>query len=311
MKRKLLLILSILTILSIVSAFSQRALALNVFNTIKEEVINQDDLLLDEISFKNTTKESQKIKIRIAPYDPKNEQILTTKPFVGMTKTSYTVPAGKEIQIPYAVSIPQETPAGTYFNVILFEEVKDKKDVVDANVEITPTIGALLAFHVQDSDVSINQIFFNQSDISLKIEKKGLPYISPTVFTYTYVNNSNFVFKPKGEIRILDADEKQVRERFQINEEEKAIYPGDKYEKTFEVRMWTDYKDILSQKNIIAKTYSNIDDTPVINKVTVSILNQIIVIGAVGTVIIGLLIYSGISAIVSVSKSKKEKKSEQ
>ena len=304
MEKKVLKILFTTIILSIISlTFVPNALASNSINVVKEEVINTQDVLLDQISYKNDSNIKETIKVTVSAYDSKTETILTTKPFVGLSKDTYTVSPNTTINIPYAVSVPAGTPIGTYSNVIFIQKQDSEKQA--GNVAISPAIGNLLVFHVQDSTITLDQIFFNQSDIKLIVKKKGLPYISKTEFVYSYTNNSNFIFTPQGEIRILDNDEKQVLERFEINPEKKRVYPGETYEQTHSVNIWKSLKDVTSQKNIVAMTYGNQFTTPILNKVPISITYQLALIGIVALIIVVSLLVLFIKSIISLFKSKK------
>jgi len=305
MKRKTLRILFTTIILSIISlTFTPLTFAENSINVVKEKVINTEDLLLDQISYKNTTKVKETIKVTVSTYDSKTETVLTTKPFVGLSKTTYTLAAGATINNPYAISIPKDTPAGTYSNVIFIQKQSTGKPT--GNVAVIQAIGTLLVFHVQDSTITLDQIFFNQSDIKLVVVKKGLPYISKTEFIYSYTNNSNYIFTPTGEIRILDNNEKQILDRIEINPEGKRIYPGETYEQTYSVDVWKSLKDVMSQKNIVAKTYGNEFTSPILNKVPISIMYQVGLIGIIALVIVITLLVVFIKSIISLVKSRKQ-----
>ncbi len=302
-------ILLILITLFTLSTSYTKVGATTISPTVKNYIVEKDDIIFEEIKYKNDSNKTESITLSISSYDTKKEVNLTDKPFITVKSTKFTVKPKTEISIPYIVSIPSDIPAGTYFNVVYIE--KKEKDTKSGNVTVIQSNGILFSFHVQDSTTSLNQIFYNQSDIKLVIKNKGLPYYIPTQFEYVYTNNSNFVFKPQGEIRIIDSKGNQVMERFEINKDIKTVYPGETISQTFEVNIWKDLSSILESKTIVSKTYSDIDQTPVLNKVDVSILYQIgVIVGVVAIIVIAILTISVISIIKWV-KSKKKKESEK
>lgn len=300
--RKNLLLLPILAIL--VLANTSSVFSATTYTTGVDRILNKEDLIIDEVIYRNNSDKTEIIKVSASAYDAKNEQILTTKPFIAFSETKYTIAAKKEVKIRYAASIPSDTPAGTYFNVILFEKTDSKGKSL---INIVPAQGVLFAFHVQDGTTTINQIFFDQSDVNIIVERKGIPFLSKTVFLYSYKNNSNYVFRPSGEIRILDANDNQIMERMEINPEGKAMYPGMSIEQRFEVSLWTDIKDILKERNIVSKTYGSLETSPILNKVTVNILYPLIIFGSIALLILGLAIYLIISSLKDFIVSRKEK----
>ncbi|MCC7290284.1 hypothetical protein IT417_03480 [bacterium] len=307
MNKRSVLTTLLLVILSITSYLPTPANATNITPGVKSYVLSKEDILLDEITYKNESNKSEIVLLTVSAYDAKTEKSISDSPFLALKKKQITIPAKKEVTIPYVISIPKETPVGTYFNVILIQkkEVKAKQ----GNVNVIPSVGVLLSFHIEESNTSINQIFFNQSDIQIVVTKKGLPYLSPTEFEYQYTNNSNFVFKPEGEIRILNASQQQILDRYEINPQRKAIYPGESFTQSYSVKLWPDVQSIFSNRNIVSKTYNDIQGSPVLNKVEVSILYQVGVIGGVAVVLILILLWLLISWIISAVRAKKTKES--
>lgn len=302
------IILTLITLLTLSTSYTQ-AFATTISPTVKSFVVKKDDIIFEEIKYKNDSNKTENITISVSSYDTKKEENLTDKPFITVKDTKFTIKPKKEIVIPYIIAIPTETPAGTYFNVVYIE--KKEKDDKSGNVTVVQSNGILFSFHVEDSTTSLNQIFYNQSDIKLVVKNKGLPYYIPTQFEYVYTNNSNFVFKPQGEIRIIDSKGNQIMERFETNKDIKAVYPGETITQSFEVNMWKDIQSILSSKTIVSKTYSDIDQTPVLNKVDVSVIYQIgVILGVIAIIVLATIILI-ISTIIRAIKSKKKKESEK
>lgn len=307
LKRNILLLTVLIITLSIgnLTALTQKSFAANITPSTKTYTVKPEDLILDAIEYKNDSKLKETITLSISAYDAKSEKSITDKPFITIKQAKYTISPNSKLSIDYIATIPKETPAGTYFNVIYIQKLETTK--TSDNVAIIPTIGVLFTFHVEESNTSLNKLFFEKSDIKLIVKQKGLPYFLETEFEYTYKNNSNFIFKPEGEIRILDANDQQLQNRYEINSEKKSIYPGESFTQSFSANIWNDYKSIFETKSIVSKTYSDIDGSSVLNKVTLSIINQVGVIAIVIGILIITLLYLLISTIVKAFKVKKVK----
>lgn len=268
--------------------------------------MGQEDIKIDSIKYKNDTNKPENIILSVSAYDSKEQTVLNTKPFLALEESKYSVGANKEIEIPILSSIPEGTPNGTYFNLISIQKKEDK--LPTGQVAVSPALGVLVAFHIEDSESTISKIFFDQSDITIKVIKKGIPYLQPAEFEYTYINNSNFIFKPEGEIRILDNNNNQILDRYEINPEKKSVYPGETIQAKYSVNIWKDYKDVLATRNIVSKTFSDIDSTPVLNKVEISILYQTIILGGIAGLVLMSMIFVIVTAISSRKKTTKVQK---
>jgi hypothetical protein len=271
---------------------------------IKEYTLSPGQIRLGEILFRSNEKKDTRIAVTVETYDPKTESILNKKPFVSVGTGKYTVKAGKEVSIEYALSIPEDTPVGSYFNIVTVTE--DRKGSSEENtVGVKKAVGSIVAMHVIDSDKSIEAIFFDQGATSLKVTNKGFPFLSATRFEYSYENKSNFVFRPEGEIRIIDQQGKQVSQRFEINPEKGAVYPGDRYTESFEVDQW-DVNNVFQTKDIIAKTYSGYGDNSITDKVTLNLRNSIYALGTTGAVLVVFLLILIVRAVRMRSKLSKK-----
>jgi hypothetical protein len=295
-----LIILSILLLSPVISL----ADGYSIKPGIKEYTLSPGQIRLGEILFRSNEKKDTRIAVTVETYDPKTESILNKKPFVSVGTGKYTVKAGKEISIEYALSIPEDTPVGSYFNIVTVTE--DRKGSSEENtVGVKKAVGSIIAMHVIDSDKSIEAIFFDQGATSLKVTNKGFPFLSATRFEYSYENKSNFVFRPEGEIRIIDQQGKQVSQRFEINPDKGAVYPGDIYTESFEVDQW-DMNNVFQTKDIIAKTYSGYGDNSITDKVTLNLRNSIYALGATGAVLVISLLVLIVRAVrMRLNPSKK------
>jgi hypothetical protein len=270
---------------------------------IKEFTMNPGEIELNRIKFKSNEKKDTVITATVETYDPKTEQILNKKPLVSLKDDQFTVKAGMEINIEYALAVPEDTPVGSYFNIITVTEKRGSSSQ-GSSVSVKKAVGAIVAVHVVESQKSIESIFFDQGQTLLNVTNKGLPFISSTQFEYTYENKSNFVFKPEGEIRVIDQTGKQIAQRFEINPEKRAVYPGEKYSEKFELEPWT-AQNALETKDIIARTYSGYGDNSITDKVTISLRNSLYAVIATAAVLVIFLIVLAVRAVSGKLKSKK------
>lgn len=297
-------ILSVFFAFSILGLMNSGASASTFTPSELKYTINQEDFKFDEIKYKNDSTVVENIILTVSSYDEKNKVKLDTKPFFAIEEANYTVKPGQEISIPTLATIPKDTPIGTYFNAIYLQQKVVKKGSPTTTTE--PTLVMLVTFHVQSETTRTDEVFFDQSDITLAVKNKGLPFIAPTEIEYTYTNNSNFVFKPEGEIKISDDAGNQIGDKLVINSEKKVVFPGESITQTYTVTPWNDIQSILSTKNILSTTVSDIDNTPVMNKIEISILYQCIIIAVVALVLFIAIIALLVMIIKGLGKSKKK-----
>ena len=124
--------------------------------------------------------------------------------------------------------------------------------------------------------------------------------------SYSYINKSNYVFAPMGEIRVLDNNQTQVSDRYELNNAEKKIYPNEKIEVKWEVDTWKSITEILNGKTIVARIYSGEEDVYIADQINVKILEQVSILIAI-TLLITILIFSGIFSILKKIYSSKRK----
>lgn len=267
---------------------------------------------MGSIEFTSTDNKVIEINISVKSYDPQTETFLDTKPFIGISKSKYSVKPNETVQIEYAVSIPQEQPQGSYFNVIAVEPIQNSlpKDG-NVNVNISNGYGSLFALHIEDAQTNIDKVFIDQSDTQLIITKRGFPFLGKMEITYIYENKSNFVFRPQGEIRVLNKDGKQVVERIEINPESKAVYPNQKVEVKKSVNVWDNLDKVLETKIVTARTYNGFTENYLTNQVEVSLKEPIFLLGTVSVVALLSIVVVAIKAIFGKKEKRSKTESEQ
>lgn len=275
---------------------------------VKDLFLSPGDIHLGEITFTNTTDEDITVTPSVSVYDPKTEEYVQTTPIVGISEEKVVVGANSDEEFTYTVSVPKDQPEGTYFNLVVI--IPDTEVNDDSPLSIKAGYGSLIAIHVAGTDESVESLFFKRGTTDLVVTEKGLPNISPTQFTYSYTNESDFAFKPEGEIRIVDTEGKQIEQKFDINTEETTVYPGETLEQDFEVDIWN-FDNVLGAKDIVSRTYSGFGTNFVTNKTTISLLQPILILSVLVIVIIATIITTVVIRIVKKRKSKKEKAPEK
>ncbi|KKR06341.1 MAG: hypothetical protein UT34_C0001G0381 [candidate division WS6 bacterium GW2011_GWF2_39_15] len=278
----------------------------------KEYILTPSDIEFGTLDFTSSDKKNIEMVVSVKSYDPKSESFLDTKPFIGLNKSSYLIKPNETISISYAIAIPAEQPEGTYFNVITIEP-KTGINTGSGNtlVSIKNGFGALFAFHIESKNNNIDKIFMDKSDTQLILEDRGIPYISPMKIKYIYENKSNFVFKPQGEIRILDNKGKQVSKRIVINTDAKAIYPGEKIEITEKIWPWSNPKEFFDTRVITARTYNGFTENYLTNQIKVNIKEPLIVLTGITAVLILSLTYTLVAAVKKGSQKRSSTQSSE
>jgi len=293
MKRTIVIFSLIALSVSIFLRNPDQIYAQNNSNSIYEFTLTPGEIKLGEISYKNNSPSKSTFLISTFSYDSKKSEILQIQPLLSVSKKEYIIESTEDFNIQYALSIPKNQPQGTYFNIVLIETKNPAKNEEESKFNIEKGFGTLFVINVVNTDTNLEEIFFKKSNTELKIEKTGFPLIQPLKVKYTYINQSNFVFKPQGEVRIIDIEGKQVTERFSINPKREAVYPNEKIviEKDFSI--WNNIKNILGKRDIIAQTYSNTGKEFLTNKATVNIKTPVVISIGIATILSLILFLFG------------------
>lgn len=258
------------------------------------------DLYLEKFQYKNETKQKETVVFTIKSYDQKNDTVLETKPFITIKQSKFTVNPNAKLTFDYAILIPSDTQNGTYYNKVYMHKIVNKQST-------TPVLVSTFTFNVVNYDTTIEKLFYDQSDVNLVLKQKGLPFISETVFEYTYTNNSNYVFIPSGQIQIQNAQDESIFLSFNINQDQKIVYPGQSITKEYSFSTWKDLTSIIAGKTVVSLTGNDITENKIENHLGISILYQMILISGVLGIITVAIVITLISLIVKSIKSKKKK----
>jgi hypothetical protein len=241
--------------------FSSKVYANKVFPYKTEIIISNQERTKESFSFKNES--TKDIKITPVPYsfDSKNVQIIEDgEIFVRTDREIFNVKPEESIQLDFEIVPPNNMEPGTYFNLILLE--KQEEDVFlpeFSPLGVVDTLSHLVVLHIADPESSVFGISTEFAQISLNIQRKGIPFVRPLKLKYSYQNITNYVLTPMGELQIFNEDSKYEPVYIKINKEEKKLYPGDIKEEEFEVNL-TNIVDLFVVKKVIGRFYNGIDE---------------------------------------------------
>ena len=216
---------------------------------IEEFVLEPEQQVDSTINFTNTTQEEQSFKIYTHRYNPKSQEILDDRSFVTLSINSLTIEPEQTAEIEYRITVPDDVLPGSYFSIIVVENIKEENLERGGGIGINYGIGSLIATHVID-DVNISEIFLNQTHAELKYKRPLNPF--NTIIEYSVKNNSKYTFLPTGQLTIASERDKPLF--YQINDQETRLYPQDKLSFQFEYQ--GGLKDLITNKETFAKIAS-------------------------------------------------------
>lgn len=222
--------------------------AYNIQPAVADFIIRVDDSeQLSSVFFTNTTEQEQNFKVYSSRYNPEKEEILDERDFVFLETNLISLAPDETAEIGYNIQLNDDVLGGSYFSIIVVENVQEDEDEKTSPIGINYGIGSLVAIHVVD-DIDIFEIFTKEVDISLSNKKPLNPF--NTSIEYKIKNNSKYTFLPSGQITIGSVGEKPNFHN--INIQEKMLYPTN--EMTFEFEYEGDIKDFLQNKTVRAIT---------------------------------------------------------
>lgn len=290
------LFLVLVFLCSILITNSKSLSSYSIEPAIEEFVMGIYEQKTSTIRFTNTTEEKQNFKIYSDRYNPERERILDERNFITFDIKEFSLDPGENIEIEYNIDIPSDTLAGSYFSIIVIENIHNQKPTASSYIGINYGIGSLIAIHVED-ETDITEIFLEQVDIELKYKKPLNPF--NTEIEYTVKNNSKYTFLTTGQLMLISPNKQPIF--YQINPNETKLYPDN--ELTFEFQYEGDLKDFLTNKTLVAKINSQFSNNLRETQIELPYYTQTLTITiAALTVIIILTIY------VIISKKKGDRK---
>jgi hypothetical protein len=220
---------------------------------IEEFVLELDQEITSSVSFTNTSEQKQDFKVYNHRYNPKEQKILDDRDFITLETNSLSLEPDETGEIQYKINIPINVVPGSFFSIIVVEDVNQEDIEQTGGIGLNYGIGSLIAIHVID-DTNISDVFLNQTDTKLEYKKPLSPL--NTVIEYSIKNNSKYVFLPTGQLTISSKKDKPIF--YKINQEETRLYPGQSL--SFEFEYQGTLKDLITNKMAVTKIgsqYSN------------------------------------------------------
>ncbi len=262
---------------------------------IEDHTLKLEQKVDSSVMFTNTTQEERNFQIYTHRYNPKNMEILDDRNFVTLGVNTFFLEPKESFQIEYQVNIPNDVVPGTYFSIIVIEDIDDKEVGREGGIGLNYGIGALIAIHVIN-DIDISQVFLEQTNTELRYKNPLNPF--NTVIEYSIKNNSKYTFLPTGQLTIASQKNKPIF--YRINEQETRLYP--QQELTFDFEYQGSIKDLITNKIAIAKIASEHSNQMKEDQINLPYLTQTTRIGGA---ILGFVVVLTITIILIKKNNQK------
>lgn len=212
------------------------------------------------LSLKYTNSENRDVKVLITPYsyNPKTDAISEEKKliFIKADTDTISVKANSTFNIRYQIYPISNISEGTYYNILAITPVTE-----NANVGVNTSISQLIILDIVNTENEIKGVTTSQYSTTLKVIKKGIPFITPTVIRYSIKNNSNYLLIPTGRLDIFN-EKNSYKPRFiYINQDNQKVYPGETLEKEAQVKGWH-ITDLFLKRVVMGEVFNGVDNTP-------------------------------------------------
>ncbi|MBD3328922.1 hypothetical protein GF357_00295 [Candidatus Dojkabacteria bacterium] len=229
--------------------------------------------LQSSIKYRNTEETKLQLTIESHKFNPKNKkEILTTVgsnsqdsvfiTFPDIENSSIIVSPKSEVEIPYTISIPNDTDSGTYYNFIgviasPVDQAQLSLEDSKAGISTRHGIGVKVQIDVLAGESTPYSEANTQVDLNINVINKG-SIIQPTKFTVDLVNNSRFTYKPIGSIEVLGEWKDKDPISLDFNQKESELMPGETISQTYTLNLWSihsieDFIHLLEKKTLAAK----------------------------------------------------------
>ncbi len=281
-------ILVLVFLLLALIVFTSPTHSYNIEPSKQDFLIEVEEEKKSQINFTNTTEAEQEFEIYSHRYDAQKQEIIEEKNFISLNTINLELEAGETGTIEYEIEIPKDTLPGSYFSIIVVENINPKENSDAEGISINYGLGSLIALHVID-DTSISEVFLNETETSLSYKKPLNPF--DTEIEYTIKNNSKYVFLPSGQLTLASKESKPIF--YEINQEdEERLYPGEELSFTFKYE--GDYEDLVSNKIAKASVGMQYSNTLKEDEIDLPYFDQTV---KIGSVVIAVLLISTVSII--------------
>ncbi len=250
-----------------------------------------------------TNEQNKKISVtpKVYPYSAKDESLINGDQYI-FVKTdleTFDIEPNSSLNINYEIIPPQNLVPGTYFNLIVFEEVDNNPILKQQNpINTSANLSQLIVLHITEAG-NIKGITSDFANITFEITEKGLPFLKPTKIKYIFQNKTNYVLEPEGEIQIFNIQGKYQPQYIKINKDNSKLYPNDSFEEEIEINNWN-IIDVISERKIIGRFYNGLDD----NFVTKEVITENYILYLAGITFLIFLLSLFIKSLLDDNKKK-------
>ena len=301
MRKVITIVLTTALSLSFFLSFSTTTNANILKPSINELFLESNKRSSSTVTIKNEQNKRISITPKVYPYSAKDESLINGDQYI-FVKTdleTFDIEANSDLDLNYEIIPPQNLVPGTYFNLIILEEVDNNPILKQENpVNTSANLSQLVVLHITESG-NVKGITSDFANITFEITDKGIPFLKPTKVKYIYQNKTNYVLEPEGEIQIFNIQGKYQPKYLKINKDNSKLYPNDSFEEEIEINSWN-IKDIISERKIIGRFYNGLDD----NFVTKEVTTENYILYLAGITILLILIFLFLKSLINDNKKK-------
>ena len=257
-RRKILLITTAITILVSLIFFPKDSYAETISPSFTEDTLVIGESSQHNFQFINDNNYDIFVTPKLYKYYPQSEYVLDLEAYeeiVEIDNDYIKIPANESSQINFQIKAPEALELGTYYNLIVLEQVGTKKE--DSTIGASKAISHLVKLNIVDNP-NLDKIT-EEYDANIEVINRGIPFIKPAVLKITFFNNSKYTLIPTGEIQVVKKSADKEPEYIKINTERTQIFPEQTFEKEYEVQKWY-IEDIFFGKTVYVQMSNGIDN---------------------------------------------------
>lgn len=135
--------------------------------------------------------------------------------YIKIGPTEFDIPAGKQEQVRYVISLPKDAKGGRY-GVIFFETATPPSDFKEVGATVNVRLGTILLVTAEGT----SKIKAKLTGLSVNPKAKD----DNIEISWTVYNDSNILVRPFGTVKIID-DKKAEVAAIEVNKEKAGILP--------------------------------------------------------------------------------------
>ncbi|HNW23440.1 MAG TPA: hypothetical protein PKH06_01615 [Candidatus Dojkabacteria bacterium] len=220
--------------------------------------LSQGERTYKSVRYTNTENIDIEVSIKPYAYNPKTDEISEESKYIFIKADTDTikVKAKGYFDIKYEIIPIQNSPEGTYFNILsITPQLKNQ------NVSINSSIAQLVILDLVKAQDQVKGIVTTQYTTNIEVINKGIPFITPLKLKYSITNNSNYVLTPQGRIDIFNEKNTYKPIYTYINQEKEEIYPGETLEEEVAIKAWY-VTDLFLKRVAMGEVYNGVDNIP-------------------------------------------------